>query len=92
MPAHAALSAAAAVLLTFVVDIGMQMALCLSPQQRQNCLRLRNAHLHKVRDIMQDRYRINDMMQSTLPSYDFELQAARQHLRALQARPPQADL
>jgi hypothetical protein len=60
------------------------MALCLSPQQRQNCLRLRNAHLHKVRDIMQDRYRINDMMQSTLPSYDFELQAARQHLRALQ--------
>ena len=65
------------------------MALCLSPQQRQNCLRLRNAHLHKVRDIMQDRYRINDMMQSTLPSYDFELQAARQHLRALQARPPQ---
>lgn len=60
------------------------MALCLSPQQRQNCLRLRNAHLHKVRDILQDRYRINDMMQSTLPSYDFELQAARQHLRALQ--------
>jgi hypothetical protein len=64
------------------------MALCLSPQQRQNCLRLRNAHLHKVRDIMQDRYRINDMMQSTLPSYDFELQAARQHLRALQVREP----
>mmetsp|Transcript_9380 Transcript_9380/g.28197 ORF Transcript_9380/g.28197 Transcript_9380/m.28197 type:complete len:660 (-) Transcript_9380:1506-3485(-) len=59
------------------------LALCLSPAQRVNCQRLRNAHLHKVRDIMQDRFRINAMMQTTLPSFDYEQQAARQHLRAL---------
>ena len=39
--------------------------------------------LLQVRDIMQDRLRINAMMQTTLPSFDYEQQAARQHLRAL---------
>lgn len=32
---------------------------------------------------MQDRFRINAMMQTTLPTFDHEQQAARQHLRAL---------
>ncbi len=39
--------------------------------------------LLQVRDIMQDRLRINAMMQTTLPSFHYEQQAARQHLRAL---------
>lgn len=39
----------------------MQVALCLSPQQRLNCLQLRDAHLHKVRHTMQGRYRINGL-------------------------------
>ena len=58
-----------------------QMKLYLTPQQRQSCLRLRNAHVQKVRDIMQDRFRINTMMQTTLPAHEFELQAVRQHIR-----------
>lgn len=32
---------------------------------------------------MQDRFRINAVMQTTLPSFDHEQQAARQHLRAM---------
>lgn len=42
------------------------------------------APLHKARDIVQDRYCINAMMQSTLPDWESDVQGARQHLRALQ--------
>ncbi len=39
------------------------IAMCLSRQQRQNCLRLRGAHMHKMQDIIQQRYQINHMLQ-----------------------------
>ena len=39
------------------------IAMCLSRQQRQNCLRLRGAHMHKMQEIIQQRYQINQMLQ-----------------------------
>ena len=39
------------------------IAMCLSRQQRQNCLRLRAAHMHKMQEIIQQRFHINQMLQ-----------------------------